>query len=74
MFVNIDKSKLAAANRYANLIRNKPKRDYAFAYLSWMRNGAEGNEPDKPKGLSFMGAQAVRMQIEDFKLWEGVRA
>ena len=70
MYVNIPAQKLAIAHRYANLIRNKPKRVYAFAYISWLRNGAEGREPERPQGLSFMGAQAVRSSIGEMKLWE----
>lgn len=70
MNVFIQPEKLAAANRYANLIRNKAKRTYAFAYIGWLRNGAEGLEPERGT-LSVMGAQAVRMQIAAMKLWEG---
>lgn len=71
MFVNIQQDKLKAAYRYGNLIRNKAKRDYAFAYIAWLRNGAEGLEPERGK-LSYMAAQAVRMEIDAMKLWEGV--
>lgn len=53
---------LAAANRYLNLLRNKPKRAYGFAYLAWLKNGAVGYEPDHP-GLGAMGAQAVRLHL-----------
>ena len=65
----IDPAKLAAVNRYANLIRNAAKRRYAFDYIAWLRNGAVGLEPQKPQGLSFMGAQAVRHQVAEFNLW-----
>lgn len=54
---------LTAANRYLNLLRKKAKRDYGFAYLSWLRNGAVGVEPTRPKDLSYMGAQAVRLEL-----------
>lgn len=64
--------KLAAASRYLNLIRNKQKRDYGFAYLIWLKGGAVGHEPEHP-GLSVMGAQAVRLQLEGMKLWENPR-
>ena len=70
-YVAIQPAKMAAANRYCNLIRNKPKRTYAFAYLQWLQNGAEGLEPQRPQGLSCMGAQAVRMSLGEFNLWEG---
>lgn len=55
---------LQAAYRYLNLIRNKPKRGYGFAYLAWLRNDCVGYEPEH-KGLSFMGAQAVRLQLNE---------
>lgn len=64
--------KLAAANRYLNMIRNKAKRQYGFAYLNWLKGGAVGHEPEHP-GLSVMGAQAVRMQLDAMKLWENPR-
>ena len=54
----------AAANRYLNLIRNKAKRDYGFAYLSWLKNGAVGHEPERGK-LSCMAAQAVRNNLHE---------
>ncbi len=65
--------KLAAANRYVNMIRNKNKRDYGFAYLAWLKGGAVGNEPERPAGLSVMGAQAVMIQLNAMKLWENPR-
>ena len=60
---------LQACYRYLNLLRNAPKRRYGFTYVAWLRNGAVGVEPERPKGLSFMGAQAVRLAVADFKLW-----
>ena len=63
--------KLAAANRYMNLIRNKAKRDYGFAYIAWLKNGAVGHSPERPPGLSYMGAQAVRIQLDGMNLWTG---
>jgi len=62
--------KLGQAYKYANLIRNNTKREYANAYIAWLRNGAEGLEPEHDK-LSYMGAQAVRDNIDAMKLWEG---
>lgn len=67
--VNIQPEKLAQAWKYANLIRNKAKRQYANAYTNWLRNGAEGLAPE-PGNLSCMAAQAVRMNIDAMKLWE----
>ena len=60
--------KWGQANKYANLIRNTEKRRYAQAYIAWMRNGAEGVEPQWK--CSYMAAQAVRMEIASMKLWE----
>lgn len=73
MTVFIDPEKLGQAYKYANLIRNKVKREYANAYIAWLRNGAEGLEPERGK-LSVMGAQAVRMNVDAMKLWEGTIA
>lgn len=64
-----DPTKIALCNRYLNLLRNKHKRDYGFAYVNFLRNGATGNEPERGQ-LSYLGAQAVRMQVDSFKLWE----
>ena len=52
----------AIARRYVRGIRNKAKRDYAERYLAWLLNGEEGPEPDST-GLSYMGAQAVRLTL-----------
>lgn len=50
-----------AARDYAESIRNGAKRSYALAYLhQTIRNGLP--EPERGE-LSFMAAQAVRMQI-----------
>lgn len=61
--------KLKQAYTYANRLRNKAKRQYANAYISWLRNGAVGYEPERPRSLSAMGAQAVRLELRDMKLW-----
>lgn len=58
-------AELSAAYRYLNLLRNKPKRVYGFAYLAWLRNHAIGQEPESPVGLSVMGAQAVRHNLAE---------
>ena len=65
----IAKQKLESAYRYGNLLRCKPKRDYVFAYIAWLNNGAMGIEPERGR-LSYMAAQAVRMTIDGMKLWE----
>ena len=55
---------LQQAYRYLNLMRNAGKRQYGFAYLAWLRNGAVGLEPERQTfKLSTMGAQAVRMGL-----------
>ena len=53
---------LRQANKYLNLIKNKAKRKYGFAYLDYLKNGCYGNEPEHP-GIGGMGAQAVRMSL-----------
>ena len=67
--VEIAREKLAAAYRYANLIRNMAKREYANAYIAFPRDGAEGLEPERGK-LSVMAAQAVQMNVNAMNLWE----
>jgi len=54
---------------YIKKIKNKDKKDYAQKYLKWKMSGEKGDSPDRGK-LSVMGAQAVRMQLED--LFESV--
>ena len=57
--------KLATA-RYINRIRNKAKKRYAKEYLAWLMNRCNGKEPERiPYGLSYMAAQAVRMDLRD---------
>ena len=51
--------------RYVNQIRNKAKRDYAVVYGEWKLLGELGERPDPSEDLSFMGAQAVRLAIDD---------
>ena len=57
-------ARLRAAYRYLNLIKNTAKRRYGFTYLAWLGNGAAGYEPDRGR-LSVMGAQAVRLQLDE---------
>jgi hypothetical protein len=49
---------------YIKRIKNKAKKDYAQRYYTWKLKGEKGEEPDRGS-LSAMGAQAVRMQLED---------
>jgi hypothetical protein len=47
---------------YVKAIRNPAKKSYAMAYLAWQRD--QRPEPDwQDYGLSYMGAQAVRLQL-----------
>jgi N12 class adenine-specific DNA methylase len=50
------------AVKYANAIKNKLKKNYAWAYLKWRT----GKIPQKPesKGLSGMAAQIIEMSID----------
>lgn len=48
--------------KYINRIRNQKKKTYAQEYLEWLRVG-DDDAPDPPEGLSYMAAQAVRMNV-----------
>jgi len=50
-----------AAQTYVRRIKNALKRDYAQAYLNFLRGDA--SEPFVPTKLSVMAAQAVRMHL-----------
>jgi len=54
-------TRLELARAYVNRIKNSRKREYALDYLRWWTEG--GREPKPPDGLGYMGAQAVRIQI-----------
>lgn len=62
----IPPNKLRLLYLYANTLRNRLKRKYANAYISWLHGGASGPEVEHP-GLGYMAAQAVRMAIDDLK-------
>jgi len=48
--------------------RNPLKQSYAAHYYHYLRNG--GDEPERPEGLSYMAAQAVRLTLsEAFYNW-----
>lgn len=57
--------------RYVRRIRNSDKRWYASTYLAYALG--EQGEPSRPAGLSYMAAQAVRMEINEI-LHCGVRS
>lgn len=48
--------------RYVSAIRNEKKRAYAIAWFNYRRGATV--EPVGDGGLSVMGAQAVRLQID----------
>jgi hypothetical protein len=53
---------------YLAKIRNDGKREYAQAYVAFVRGA--GLEPDrKTFGISFMAAQAVRIEMD--QVWKG---
>lgn len=50
------------ARKYVSSIKNAAKRKYAEQYLLY-RMGNFEKEPDRPAELSYMGAQAVRLEL-----------
>ena len=70
--VHIVPKKLAAANRWANLLRTAAERDYAFAYIAWLRNGAEGLEPERG-ALGLRASHTLKAIIDGMRLWEGAK-
>lgn len=57
-------SRQEQANRYLNQMRSRPKREYGFAYLAWLKNGCVGREPRHP-GVPHIVAKAVRMELDE---------
>ena len=49
---------------YVQRIRNPHKRAYAITYMHYLAGNESGKEPSHPSQLSFMGARAVRHQLE----------
>ncbi len=47
---------------YTRRLRNAAKRNYAKRWGAWRQQGEQGLEPE-PIGLSYMAAQAVRMNV-----------
>lgn len=52
-------------HEYINRIRNTQKKEYAKAYLRYLKFGKTFNDSDFDD-LSFMAQQAVRMNIDDY--------
>ena len=57
------KADIVAASSYVRGIRNMQKKAYAADYLIFLLVG--GKKLKVPEDLSYMGAQAVRMNLED---------
>lgn len=60
----------AAGMRYARSCRNREKRAYAVAYLAYLLHSPieSYNEPNAHTyDLSYMGAQAVRLSLNDIR-------
>jgi hypothetical protein len=53
-----------AIERYIRSLRNKHKRDYALAYVEFLREGETG-EPPISAPLSYMAAQGVRLTLTE---------
>lgn len=68
-YLMITPAKIADCALYVLRIRNKLKREYAKAYLKAIADGRLTDEcympPERPTGLSYMGAQAVEMNIAE---------
>ena len=50
------------ATAYIKRIKNAAKRKYAMSYLAYLY-GTTHLEPDDPHNLSYMAAQAVRIEL-----------
>lgn len=61
-------STITEACRYVDHIRHPVKKAYAKDYYQWCRSGRQGPSPDR-RSLSFMGAQAVRIRLDEFFPW-----
>ena len=56
---------MTPAQAYVRKIRNASKRAYAETCLQWFVGGERGDVPERPAGLSVMGAQAARMRLRE---------
>jgi len=52
-----------AAWGYVRRIKNAAKKEYAEKYFDYC--DGNGPEPERPKNLSYMGAQAVRIHLSN---------
>lgn len=52
--------------QYINRLQSTAKAKYAKAYMQHLDKG--GNEPERPKGLSYMAAQAVRLALHEMQV------
>jgi hypothetical protein len=55
----------STAEQYVGRLRNEHKRVYAKRLLAWWRAGRLGREPTWPEGLNYMGAQSVRLALDE---------
>jgi hypothetical protein len=55
----------AEARKYVSTTRNADKRTYAGAYMRYLLGGGRMASPEKPKGLGEVGAQAVRLRLNE---------
>ena len=67
---HMEKPQNPKARSYINKIHNTEKRNYAEAYDRWLRHQptedpAWAQEPEPPRELSYMAAQAVRMSLSE---------
>lgn len=69
----IDKTKLFnEVEKYIKSIKNSNKKFYAEAYHKWIKEGKKQNDWPEHEGISVMGAQAVRMNIDKIMRKEDV--
>jgi hypothetical protein len=66
MFTTLERARIQQATwAYIQAIRNPLKRHYALLMIGHLSEGMP--EPERPSGLSFMAAQAVRMQLAELR-------
>ena len=69
MTAAIDGDKLKKLHRFANLLETPAKRRFASAYISWLHNGASGDEPSRGR-LSLADREEIRDKIAVMKPWQ----
>ena len=62
---SFDSARSTVAEKYIARIKNKNKHQYAVDYWRYMNRLCIGSEPERPRGLSVMGGQAVRLSLHD---------